>query len=115
MSRTPLDKDALFELVDEDPVFLKQLIETFREDCSVYMESIRRAVEDRDAEALTRQAHGLKGAVANLQAEPAQQAARRLEEIGRSENLGKAPDALEELEEEIRRLRSALQELTTSI
>jgi HPt (histidine-containing phosphotransfer) domain-containing protein len=115
MPEAPLDKDALFELVDEDPEFLQQLIQTFQADCSVYMEAIRQAVDDRDADALIREAHGLKGAVANLQAESAQQAAHRLEEIGRNDRLDEAPSALKDLEDEIRRLRSALTDLTNEL
>jgi HPt (histidine-containing phosphotransfer) domain-containing protein len=115
MSEAPLDKDALFELVDEDPEFLKRLIQTFWGDCIDYMEAIRQAVDDRDADSLIREAHGLKGAVANLQAEPAQQAAHRLEKIGRSGDLEAAPEALDDLEDEVHRLRSALKDLTDEI
>jgi len=115
MSDAPVDKEALFELVDEDPEFLKRLIKTFLDDCSVYMEGIREAIEAEEADSLTREAHGLKGAVSNLQAEPAQEAARRLEEIGRSDTLEKAPDALQNLEEEIQRLRSALKAYTDEL
>jgi HPt (histidine-containing phosphotransfer) domain-containing protein len=111
MSDTPVDKEALFDLVDQDPVFLETLIETFLDDCTTYMDEIRTAVEEDDAVALMREAHGLKGAVANLHAEPAWEAARRLEEIGRSGELEGAAPALATLEEEIDRLRSALGEM----
>lgn len=111
MSDSPVDKDALFELVDHDSDFLATLVGTFLDDCPDYMDAIREAVEAGDAETLVREAHGLKGAAANMQAEAAQVAARRLEEIGRSGNLDRAPDALEELETEIERLVPALETL----
>lgn len=111
MSDKPVDKEALFDIVDKDPVFLESLIETFLTDCSVYMEAIRAAVEEGDAATLTEEAHGLKGAVANLQAKPAQEATRRLEEMGRSGELDGAASALDNLEVEIERLRAVLKEM----
>lgn len=111
MSDAPLDKDALFDLVDEDFDFLKTLVETFLDDCENYMAAIRTAVADEDAITLREEAHGLKGAVANLKAEPAREAARRLEEMGRSGTFEEADAALDDLEAEIERLRSALAEI----
>jgi len=115
MAASPVDRQALFKAVDEDPDFLNILIDTFLEDCPEYMKALRRAVEDKDAEALVEEAHGLKGAVANLRAEPAEDAARRLEEIGRSEAVEEAPEALDVLEDEIDRLRSALSEIAEDV
>ena len=111
MSDRPVDKEALFNLVDEDPVFLETLIDTFLEDCTLYMDAIRTAVEEEDAVTLTEEAHGLKGAVANLHAEPTQEAAHRLEELGRSGRLEEAASALDTLEEEVDRVRAALTEM----
>lgn len=111
MPDSPVDKEALFKLVDEDPAFLNTLVETFLDDCEVYMAALRTAVEEEDATTLKEEAHGLKGAVANLKAEPAQEAARRLEEIGRSGAVDEADRALDHLETEIERLREALSEM----
>lgn len=108
MSDSPVDKEALFDLVDEDPTFLERLVETFLADCTTYMEAIRAAVAEKDATTLTEEAHGLKGAVANLQAPSAQEAAHRLEEMGRAGELDGAESALATLEQEIDQLRSAL-------
>lgn len=111
MSDSPVDKEALFDIVDEDPDFLETLVGTFLDDCETYMSAIRTAVEEEDASTLKEQAHGLKGAVANLQAEPAREAARQLEEMGRSNTFDEADSALEHLEEEIRHLQSMLAEM----
>ena len=108
MSDSPVDKEALFALVDEDPAFLERLVETFLADCSIYMDAIRTAVAEEDAQTLVEEAHGLKGAVANLQAPTAQEAARRLEQIGRSGEFDEADSALKTLEHEIDQLRSVL-------
>lgn len=111
MSDPVVDKEALLELVDNDPEFLDVLIKTFLDDCTSYMESIREAVEKGDAEAVVREAHGLKGAVANLQARPAEEAARRLEDLGRAGSLDEALGALEELEEKVGRLITILKQI----
>ncbi len=111
MSDAPVDEEALLDLVDHDSDFLETLVGTFLSDCTEYMDAIRRAVEEEDADTLVREAHGLKGAVANLQARSALQAAKRMEEIGRSHDFERALEALEELEDRIDRLRAALKEI----
>jgi HPt (histidine-containing phosphotransfer) domain-containing protein len=111
MPDVPVDKEALLNLVDEDLDFLETLVDTFLEDCDSYMSSIRTAVEEEDATTLQEEAHGLKGAVANLKAEPAWEAARRLEEMGRSATFDEVDAALEQLETEIERLRAVLREM----
>jgi len=115
MSDSLIDKDALFKLVDEDPEFLGSLVDTFLRDCSAYLDDIRTAVEEGDADALRREAHGLKGAAGNMQAQATKEAARRLENIGRTGDLDRAPEALTQLEEEIDRLEPALQALVEDV
>lgn len=115
MTDSPFDEDALFDLVDEDPEFLKTLVDTFLDDCTTYVDAIRTAIDNEDAEQLVREAHGLKGATANMQADSARAAARRLEKIGRSGNLDQAPCALQELEDELSHLTPALRELVTKV
>jgi HPt (histidine-containing phosphotransfer) domain-containing protein len=112
MADPPVDKQAIRDLVDNDSAFLTRLIETFLDDCKTYLAALRTAVEEEDAATLQKEAHGLKGAVANLKAEPAREAARRLEEIGRSGAMEDADRALDRLETEIERLRSVLAEMT---
>ena len=67
-----------------------------------------------DAENLRRLGHQAKGALGNFAARKAVAAARTLEEIGASANLGTAPAALVELREEIRQVLAALAELLAS-
>lgn len=115
MSTAPVDEDALLELVNDDTEFLETLINTFLADCTEYVEGIRRAVDDEDARTLVEEAHRLKGAVANLQARPARQAAQRMEEIGRSEAFEEAPEALEQLQIRIDHLRDTLEEIVRNL
>lgn len=111
MSTPAVDRNALIELLDGNPELLTTIIDSFLDDCPEYMESIREAVENEDAEALKREAHGLKGAAGSLRAEPASEAAQTLEEIGYSGDFSEAKTALETLEHEIDRLNDALRAL----
>lgn len=108
MSRPSVDREALVELLDENPDLIATIINSFLDDCPDYMDAIRGAVADEDAEVLKREAHGLKGATGSLRAEPASEAALVLEEIGRSGDFAEAESALERLEREIDRLKGDL-------
>lgn len=111
MSDSPVDPDALIELVDEDFELLEALVDTFLEECPEYLDAIRAAVTERDAEALQSEAHRLKGAVGNLRAKPASEAVQRLEQVGESGDFEEAQEALDDLEREIERLQTALTDL----
>lgn len=111
MPDAPVDKEALLDLVDGDPVFLERLVNTFRDDCKTYLRDIRTAIERGDASTLTDEAHGIKGAAAHLRAESVRTAAGRLEELGRSEELDQAPDAFRRLEDAVDRLLPALEQM----
>lgn len=107
----PVDRSALLDAVDEDPDFLESLVNAFLDDYPSYLSAIRTAVDQHDAHTLQQEAHGLKGAVANLRAERARRAAHRLEEMGEDGSFEEAPEAVEALEEELDRLRTALTEI----
>lgn len=109
MPDAPIDREALLDLVDEDPVFLKTLIETFLAECSTYMDNMRAAISEKNGPTLWKEAHGLKGALANLKAESAREAARRVEAAGRSGAFDEAEQAFEGLEENVERLRKELE------
>jgi HPt (histidine-containing phosphotransfer) domain-containing protein len=58
-----------------------------------------------------RAAHGLKGSVANFCARAAEDAAFHLEQLGRSQKLGEAPQALAALTRTLSLLRAELASL----
>ena len=103
-----LDRVALLERADHDPELLLDLVETFRVESERLLADIRDALARRDADALTRPAHALKGALATLAAGAAAEAARRLEAIARLGDMQPADDAYATLERELRRLEPEL-------
>jgi len=108
MPSPAVDRDALITLLDGNPDLIITIIDSFLDDCPDYMEAIREAVERGDAEALKREAHGLKGAAGSLRAQSVSEAAEALEEIGRSEDFAEGEAALDTLEQEVDRLKDDL-------
>jgi HPt (histidine-containing phosphotransfer) domain-containing protein len=72
---------------------------------------VRKAVEAKDAGAIHRGAHRLKGSVVTFAAAPAGDAALALELMGRDGQIDAAPEAFTRLELEIGRLVQALKPL----
>ncbi len=100
----PLDFEKALERAMGDKDFLKMLIEGFIQELPDQIESIKAAIGGTDALALTEQAHKIKGAAANLSACGISDAAKSLEEIGRSQNIDQADQVLKVLLKESKRL-----------
>ncbi len=88
--------------------FLEEIAVLFAEDCPRLLTDIRSAIATGDSGALECAAHTLKGCVANFGAEPAREAAFRLEMLGRSGDLRPAPEVCAVLEREVERFTAAL-------
>lgn len=72
------------------------------------MSEVQKAVETPDPQAITFASHSLKGAIANLHAERAVEAAARLEEVGRLAELSSIAPAYAKLRHEIEVLEQHL-------
>jgi HPt (histidine-containing phosphotransfer) domain-containing protein len=94
--------------VGGDRELLAEISRLFVEDAPRHMERIRAALDSRDGESLRRAAHGLKGAAANFDADGVVNAARALEEIGRSACFDNREAAWRDLSVETERLLSIL-------
>ena len=103
-----LNRAVALERLGGDEQLLREIAALFLEDTASLVEEIRRAVQARDAVALQRGAHTLKGSVCNFGAERSYEAAYRLETIGRSGDLSTADEAFRRLEAELERLTPAL-------
>ncbi len=103
-----LDKAKILERIGGDRDLLNELAELFAAECPSMLSNVRDAVRDVQADALEKAAHALKGSVGNFAAEAAVQAALRLEMMGRNRDMAQAPQALQDLEREIRRVLKGL-------
>jgi HPt (histidine-containing phosphotransfer) domain-containing protein len=92
------DREVALARVGGDAGLLKELAELFLEEYPSMLAELRAASAQADAKAIERTAHGLKGSVANFGARTAVEAALRLEQLGREENLAEVERALASLE-----------------
>jgi CheY-like chemotaxis protein/HPt (histidine-containing phosphotransfer) domain-containing protein len=109
-----INKAAILARVDGDLELLRELVELFLRDHPRRLDEIREAVAQGLTVDLERAAHALKGSVGNFGAKDAVEAARRLETMGRDDELSssggqaRAEQAYAQLEAELTRLESAL-------
>jgi PAS domain S-box-containing protein len=109
------DLNQALQVVDGDKKLLKEITVMFLEELKVNLEGIVQAIRKKDADALEKAAHSLKGSVGNLGAKRAYGAAYRLESIGKEGRLSEAKGALAELKKELEELKIALNKLLKKI
>jgi len=103
-----LDEAVLMSRVDNDLQLLRDLVDLYLGDYPRLVNEIRAALERKDARALQRGAHSLKGCTSNLAAKLASEAAFKLEAVAHAGDWAEAGNALESLERELVRLKPAL-------
>jgi len=101
----------LLERTGGDPESLSRLIDAFRRSWPGLLADLGRAVDVRDADAVRRAAHTLKGSLGLLGAEAAFAFAETLETLGRRGDLLRAAAARDRLEDALRRLDAELERL----
>jgi signal transduction histidine kinase/CheY-like chemotaxis protein len=106
-----LDEESLMERVEGDLPLLREMVQAFRSDAFGTLEKIRRAVADKNAEALQGRAHALKGSAATLAGPLAVAAALKLENLAKEGNFKHAREAYQALAREIKRLDRSLDSL----
>ncbi len=97
--------------VEGDTQLLAEMVRLFSEESPRLLSAAQKAVARRDAKALERAAHTLKGSVGNFAARGAVQAALKLETMAREGDLTEVEEAYRALEEQIERLKPALKSL----
>ena len=103
-----LNLAAALERVGGDSDFLGEVAQLFLDSAPEMLAQVRDAAKTRDARALQRSAHTLKGSVGNFGAAPTVRAALRLEQMGRAQQLDGVEEAYAALEQEMVRLQPAL-------
>jgi len=95
----------------DNPAFIRQLVELFRENAPARMAQLRQAVAGRDAMTLERAAHTLKSNCSMLGAMKMADACARLEEAGGRSAFDDAERVVEEAEREFPRVLEAVEKL----
>ena len=102
------ERAAALERLGGDPQLLSEVIQLFLVDCPLRLAAIKTAVGARDSAAISREAHGLKGAAGNLSAVSLFEMAEILEQLGRENRFEMAEAALRRLTEEAAHVLDAL-------
>jgi HPt (histidine-containing phosphotransfer) domain-containing protein len=106
--KSSVNMTELLARVDGDMSLLKEIVEIFLCDAPNLIADIQNSIACGDAKALERSAHALKGSVGNFAAKSAFEAAFKLEQIGRNNDMSKALNAYIALEEIMEQLKKTL-------
>jgi PAS domain S-box-containing protein len=106
-----MDIEGAIKHLEGDLDLFREIAEMFLDQSPELMLRAREALDRKDHRTLERMAHTIKGSVGNFAAEPAYSAAQDLERIGRDNRMDRAEEAWERLQEEIEKLKPALQAL----
>ena len=98
----------LLALMDGDRELLLELIGVFLEDAPQRIQAVRGALADRDADAVYRAAHALKGSAGNFGAPEVVSRANRLEALAQENDLDAAAIEFEFLETDMNQLVAEL-------
>jgi CheY-like chemotaxis protein len=96
---------------DGEPDIVAELASMFLEDADSRLDTLRKAVEEDDADTVQSAAHALKGSSGNIGARGMQKVCAELEETAESGDLDPAPEFLEQLEAEFDSARTELASL----
>jgi HPt (histidine-containing phosphotransfer) domain-containing protein len=107
---TPVDLARLNELTDGDPEFAYELASTFVASGEQVLSEIDHAIATFDRPALSRAAHKLKGASANIHAEPLCALALALETQAPQLDQPRLKELIEELRQAFERAAEFLQQ-----
>jgi len=107
-ARSACDIPASLKRLNGDEGFLKQLVQLFLDTVPAQMKSLETSVQNGNGRLTADLAHSVKGSVRYFFAASAYDAAQRLEFVGQSGNCSAMEGTYEQLEVEIRRLRTEL-------
>ena len=97
----PIDLPSLLERCMGDMAFVETILKKFEEQALATLGALSECVAAGNAPEAARKAHALKGAAANLSAEPLRAAAAQLEQIGRKGQLEMADACLKQIHVEL--------------
>jgi CheY-like chemotaxis protein len=110
-----IDRVSLLERVEGDQDLLTEMIHLFQQDAPKLLAAMHDALERKDMAMLERAAHSIKGAVSNLSAKSAADAAQLLEKDARGNDPESAKISLMQVERSVNRLLPALAELCQGV
>ena len=107
---TSADLDVALLRVDGDEALLADLAKLFCAESPKMLAAIQHGIEHKNADSIERSAHSLKSSLAMFAAPKAFDLALKLEDLGRSKELGDVGSTFAALTAEMERVRTALEE-----
>jgi two-component system, sensor histidine kinase and response regulator len=105
---TALNVDQILDRLGGDERLLHDVIRIFIDDAPKHLDTFRSALGQRDAEALEKIAHSMKGELGYLGISELSQKARELEELGRKHDLERASRIFPSFEAEVSAIVAAM-------
>jgi HPt (histidine-containing phosphotransfer) domain-containing protein len=96
-----VDREELLNRVEHDEELARELLGIFQTEALANRDSLRSAVESRNADAVRNAAHAFKGMLANLAANPASAAAAQLEALAKENKTGELAPAWQAFDKEL--------------
>jgi CheY-like chemotaxis protein len=106
--KVAFDPGSLLEGLDGEVDLAKEVVSVFLEDIPTQIEKLKQAIEERDAEAVNRCGHKLKGAAGAIGAIAVRDLAAEIETAGKEKALDKLDSLMERLDKDLAALTSAL-------
>ncbi len=100
------DKSDMLDRLGGDEELCKEIVELFIKDTPKQITELKKALENKDASIVQRQAHSLKGASANASAISLKEVAFQIETAGEKGNLDIATSLLSKIEEEFKKFKN---------
>ena len=107
-----IEEAQILARFDGDIELARELAGIFIEECPKYLNDMRQAVREGNAQALEHSAHTFKGSVGNFSTIGAHESALRLEMLGKSGELTGAPEILNLLQEQLAQFTQILARMT---
>ncbi len=105
----PVDLQEGLERAGGDREFYRELLQMMMDEAPTQLAAIRQGLAENNASAVSRAAHGLKGAAANLAAHDVRDVASRLEAVARDGETGSLPALADELAQRLDQLGTFLE------
>ena len=102
------DINALREMFDGDDEMVEQIAEIFFGERPDWIKSLSEGLAAQDAEAVSRAAHRIKGALLNMEARPAANKAGQLEQEAKLGNLSNGMSLFAQIERDLENIESEL-------
>ena len=104
----PINLAELSNRLMGDMGIVNHILKSFGSNLDNQLKAIRTAVEAQDMTAISRAAHALKGAAANLSAEPLRAACLNLETAAKAQDLASAVSSAAAIDQAAQQLRAVL-------